>query len=70
MPFEVTPTTKLRLSSDLVFAIISGPHRINEKWTADLLRVELKRIGLAFTNTELAVIATELISRGDLVNVP
>ncbi len=70
MPFEITDTTKLRLSSDLVFAIISGPHRINESWTADTLRVELTRIGITFTNTELAAIAAELISRGDLVNLP
>ena len=69
MPFEITDTTKLRLSSDLVFAIISGPHRINESWTADLLRIELDRIGLTFSNDELAEIAAELISRGDLVNV-
>ncbi len=69
MPFEITPTTKLQLSSDLVFAIISGPHRINETWTADTLRVELKRIGVTFTNAELADIAAELITRGDLINV-
>ena len=70
MPFKVTDATKLQLSSDLVFGIISGPHRINTAWTADLLRVELKRIGLTFTNAELAAIASELITRGDLVNVP
>ncbi len=70
MPFEITPPTKLRLNSDLVFAIISGPHRINESWTADLLRAELDRIGITFTNAELGDIAAELISRGDLVNVP
>ncbi len=69
MPFEITDATKLRLSSDLVFAIISGPHRINEKWTADTLRVELTRIGITFTDAELVDIAAELISRGDLVNV-
>ena len=70
MPFKVTDATKLRLSSDLVFAIISSPHRINTAWTAELLRVELRRIGLTFTNTQLAAIASELITRGDLVNVP
>ncbi len=70
MPFEITDATKLRLSSDLVFAIISGPHRINEQWTADTLRVELTRIGITFTNPELAAIAAELISRGDLADVP
>lgn len=68
--YEVTPTTKLRLSSDLVFAIISGPHRINQSWTADSLRGELDRIGLTFTNAELLGIATELITRGDLVETP
>ena len=70
MPFKVTDATKLRLSSDLVFAIISSPHRINTSWTAELLRVELRRIGLTFTNPQLAAIASELITRGDLVNVP
>ncbi len=70
MPFEITSGTKLRLSSDLVFGILSSPHRINESWTAELLRVELKRIGLTFTNAELGAIAAELINRGDLVNVP
>ncbi len=70
MPYEVTPNTKLRLSSDLVFAIISGPHRINTAWTADSLREELDRIGVTFTNPELLDIAAELITRGDLVSTP
>lgn len=70
MPFKVSPATELKLSADLVLAILTSPHRRGEEWTAITLRVELKRIGLTFTNDELADIAAELIARGDLVNVP
>ena len=70
MAFKISPTTELKLSADLIFGILSSPQRREQTWDADSLRVELKRIGLSFTNPELSAIATELITRGDLVNVP
>ncbi len=69
MSFKVSPATELRNSADLVLGILTSPHRRGEEWTATTLRVELRRIGLSFTDDELSAIAAELISRNDLVNV-
>lgn len=70
MPFKVSPATELKNSADLVLGILTSPHRRGQEWTAAILRAELKRIGLTFSNDELNAIATELIGRGDLVDVP
>ncbi len=69
MPFKVSDATELKNSADLVLGILTSPHRRGQEWDAAILRAELKRIGLAFTNAELNAIASELITRGDLVNV-
>lgn len=68
MPFKISPETELKLGADLIFGILSSPHRIGQTWDAESLRVELRRVGLSFSNAELGSIATELISRGDLVS--
>ena len=70
MPFKVSPATELKNSADLVLGILTSPHRRGQEWNGSNLRGELKRIGLTFTNDELDAIATELISRGDLVTTP
>ena len=70
MPFKVSDATELKNSADLVLGILASPHRRGQEWTASNLRVELKRIGLTFSNDELDAIATELITRGDLVTTP
>ncbi len=69
MPFKVSDATELKNSADLVLGILTSPHRRGQEWIGANLRVELKRIGLTYTDDELNAIATELISRGDLINV-
>ncbi len=70
MPFKVSPAVQLKVSSGLVLAILSSIHRRNAVWTDASLKVEMRRIGIAFTDTEVTDITTALLASGDLVNFP
>jgi len=64
MPFRVKRAVALKTEADRIQAILLTPSRIRVTWTQESLQAELLRIGLEYSNAEIAALNDELHTRG------